>query len=295
ADQPVDRLQAQPVQRLGRLLQRVDFSGREGVAGPFPPIRLPVRAGVEIEAERLDLFRPVGTRRDRLAAHRSGRGVRRPAETAEAAAHAADGRGMDAGTAGAGIAGRRLAAVGGVFRPAPIAVTDIRDATGITRRLALLGRVVALAGGAVGIHVAPHLGARKRVYGDDRGAGHPDQRQKDDVRPALLRHRRHPAMHAASRIPSDSDSPARSAASETLPSETACGRCGISTRATRKPPSWTIIATIPQTIRSTSMALCAMTLASGITKPRSPPLSATAAAMLPSRISASSRCGVSRV
>src|SRR5262249_20255491 len=127
--------------------------------------------------------------------------------------------------------------------------------------LALLRGIGALAGGAVGIDVAPHprpLG--DQLGGDQDRHGYPDQRQGHRMGAALsvfrlVGHRCYPARHAASRMPSATDSAARKIPSETTPCSIACGRRGISRRAARNPAIWTNNATTPQIATSARVTL----------------------------------------
>jgi hypothetical protein len=64
----VDRLEAEPMECLGRLLDQVDLGRGEDVARPFPPIRPPVGC-MKIEAERLDLRLPIRTGVQGIALH----------------------------------------------------------------------------------------------------------------------------------------------------------------------------------------------------------------------------------
>jgi hypothetical protein len=61
-DEPIDRFEAELVQRVGRVLDQVDLAGRKGIASRFPPLRL-ATGGMEVETQRLDLLAPIRTRR----------------------------------------------------------------------------------------------------------------------------------------------------------------------------------------------------------------------------------------
>src|SRR5579872_3204286 len=220
----------------------------------------------------------------------SGGRVHRPAEGAEAAPR------TDLDRFGSGDAARPRVAAGLRCGTVGVIVGPVKAAIGgAGALLAVLRAVVALASGAVGVQVAPDLLAlRDQRRRDRHRRRQADQCQYHDLRPLLRVHQSHPAMQAAVKIPSASDSPARNMASAVLPSSIACGRCGNAAPDTRNPPICTTSAMTPHTTISTSPALCAMTLASGIAKPSKPPTSAIAAATLPPRISAISRCGVRR-
>src|SRR5262249_55804088 len=139
----------------------------------------------------------------------------------------------------AGIADARSDATGGIIGAVKAAAAAVAAGAGAGARIgfALPCAVIALAGGPIGVKIALVLLSREVVGEGDRAKRQPDERQHDDLRALFRVHPGQPAMQAAVRMPSESETAAWKMPSAMLPSVMACGRCGSTRRDTRCPIS----------------------------------------------------------